>query len=293
MRASLAALVVLFGAAMAAAGARAEPAAVGANSGGTLGAVARRGVLRVGMYPALAPFVTAGADADELRRLSRASGPLQHATDGRAVAGFDVDLAAAAAHALDARLEIVLVDRFDDLLVGLVAGRYDVVMSGLTRTLSRARTVAFSDPYFASGLQVLTRANARFATLASLAAAHASVAVRAGTTAESFARTSLLGVTVRALGTDAAVFAAVDGGDTDAAVIDYISARDAEVRGRLRAPLVALEDRRFTVEHFAFAVRHGDGDWLGWLNLMLRESKASGELHALAARYNAWFRSER
>ena len=289
MRASLVALVVLLGAATSPSIARAESPA----TGGTLGAIARRGVLRVGMYPALAPFVAAGPDADELCRLSRANGPLQHATDGRAVAGFDVDLAAAAAHALDARLEIVLVDRFDDLLPGLANGRYDVVMSGLTRTLARARTVAFSDPYFASGLQVLTRANARFAALASLAAAHATVAVRAGTTAESFARTTLAGVTVRALGTDAAVFAAVDRGDTDAAVIDYISARDAEVRGQLRAPLQALEDRRFTVEHFAFAVRHGDGDWLGWLNLMLRESKASGEFHALAARYNAWFRSER
>ena len=297
MRASLVALWMLLAAATSPAIVRAEPAggatSGGAASGGTLGAIARRGVLRVGMYPALAPFVAAGPDADELRRLSRANGPVQHATDGRAVAGFDVDLAATAAHALDARLEIVLVDRFDDLLPGLAAGRYDVVMSGLTRTLARARTVAFSDPYFASGLQVLTRANAPFATLASLAAAHATVAVRAGTTAESFARTTLAGVTVRALPTDAAVFAAVDRGDTDAAVIDYISARDAEVRGQLRAPLQALEDRRFTVEHFAFAVRHGDRDWLGWLNLLLRESKASGEFHALAARYNAWFRSER
>ena len=40
----------------------------------------------------------------------------------------------------------------------------------------------------------------------------------------------------------------------------------------------ALEDRRFTVEHFAFAVRQGDGDWLGWLNLMLREAKAIGRV---------------
>ena len=76
-------------------------------------------------------------------------------------------------------------------------------------------------------------------------------------------------------------------------VIDYVSARDAIVRGHVRTRLTALEDRRFTIERFAFAVRHGDRDWLGWLNLMLRESKASGEFHTLAARYNAWFRAER
>jgi polar amino acid transport system substrate-binding protein len=292
MRAGLVATVVLFVAASSPALARADTGASSAPPG-TLSAIAHRGVVRVGMYPGLAPFVAVAGDADELRRLSGAGTPPLYATDGRAVAGFDIDLAAAAARALDARLEIVLVDRFDDLLPGLAAGKYDVVMSGLTRTLPRARIVAFSDPYFASGLQVLTPPGTRFATLAALAAAHARVAVRAGTTADSFARTTLAGTLVRALPTDAAVFAAVDHGEADAAVIDYISARDAEVRGHVRTALQPLEDRRFTVEHFAFAVRHGDADWLGWLNLMLRESKASGEFHALAARYNAWFRSER
>jgi len=257
-----------------------------------LSKIARQHVLRVGMFPGLAPFVAVGGDADELVRLSHGSAPVR-ALDGRAVAGFDVDLAAAAARALGAKLEIVLVPKFDDLLPGLVRGSYDVVMSGLTRTLDRAQTVAFSDPYFASGLQVLAPPSTRFTTLAALVAGHARLALRGGTTAESFARTTLAGTTLRALPTDAAVLSAVDRGEVDAAVIDYVSARDAEVRGHVHAPLQPLEDRRFTVEHFAFAVRHGDGDWLGWLNLMLRETKASGEFHALAARYNAWFRSER
>jgi polar amino acid transport system substrate-binding protein len=287
-------LALVVGVTMAPTHARADvPLAAPAGQTGSLAAIARRGLLRVGMYPGLAPFVAIGGDADELRRLSRATGEVQHAVDGRAVAGFDVDLAAAAARALGVKLEVVLVDRFDDLLPGLVAARYDVVMSGLTRTLPRARLIAFSDPYFASGLQVLVPASSRFSTLASVGAAHARVAVRAGTTGDSFARTMLGGAIVRALASDEAVFAAVDRGDADAAVIDYISARDAEVRGHVRTPLQPLEDRRFTVEHFAFAVRHGDADWLGWLNLMLRESKASGEFHGLAARYNAWFRSER
>lgn len=258
----------------------------------TLDALRAHHRLRVGMFPGLVPFVAAGADADELSRLTHATAPPLHATDGRAVAGFDVDLAAAAARALGAELDIVLVERFDDLLPGLVAGRYDVVMSGLTRTLARATTVSFTDPYFASGLQVLVPPGAPFTTLASLGAAHARVAVRAATTAEAFARANLGAVTLVPVATDAAVFDALTHGRADAVVIDYVTARDAAVRGHVRAHLVALEGRRFTVEHFAFAVRHGDHDWLDWLDLMLSETKASGELHALAARYNAWFRSE-
>lgn len=269
------------------------PASLAASQPGTLGEIARRHVLRVGMYPGLTPFVAVGADAEELARLTHATATLPHATDGRAVAGFDVDLATAAARALGAKLEIVLVAKFDDLAPGLIHGSYDVVMSAWTRTLSRAELVAFSDPYFASGLQVLAPPSTRFTTLAALVAGRARVAARAGTTAETFARATLAGTTVRALPSDAAVIGAVDRGEADAAVIDYVTARDAEVRGHVGTSLQALEDRRFTIEHFAFAVRHGDGDWLGWLNLMLRESKASGEFHALAARYNAWFRSER
>ncbi|HXU71465.1 MAG TPA: transporter substrate-binding domain-containing protein [Polyangia bacterium] len=288
----VAAAVVLVCAASAGAAPATTPPTAG-TLGPSLPAIAHRGVLRVGMFPGLAPFVAAGADADELARLAHVTTPPAHATDGRAVAGFDVDLAAAAAHALGVKLEIVLVERFDDLLPGLVDGRYDVVMSGLTRTLDRARTVAFSDPYFASGLEVLVPQSTTYATLPALAAAHARVAVRAGTTAESFARATLAGASVVALPTDAAVLGAIDRGEVDAAVIDYVTSRDAEVRGRLHAPLQALEDRRFTVEHFAFAVRQGDADWLAWLDLMLREAKASGAFHALAARYNPWFRSER
>jgi polar amino acid transport system substrate-binding protein len=286
---TVAALLVVAGAGPARADA---PKAAACNALPTLRAIACRHVLRVGMFPGLMPFVAADADAVELARLSHGDPPL-HAVGGRAVAGFDVDLAAAAARALDVELRVTLVDRFDDLLPGLADNRYDFVLSGLTRTLDRARTVAFSDPYFTSGLLVLVRDGSSAATVQSLTQAHARVAVRAGTTAESFARRTLAGVVVRPVATDASMFAAIERGEADAIVADYVNTRDAEVRGRVHVALTPLEDRRFTVEHFAFAVRQGDRDWLGWLNLMLRESKAAGEFHTLAARYNAWFRSER
>lgn len=251
-----------------------------------------RKTLRVGVHPGLPPFEAVGAAAADLRR--RSGNPLAiYATDGREVAGLDIDLAQSAAHALGVTLEIVLIDRFDDLLPGLQAGHYDVVMSALTETLPRAMTVAFSDPYFVSGLQVLVHDTTRFATLSDLAAHHARVGVRGGTTGDSFARSDLSGVVVRTLPSEDAMFTAMDRGQLDALVVDYVTARDIEVRKRVHVSLSPIDERRFTLEHFAFAVRHGDRDWLGWLNLMLRESRSTGEFHQLAARYNAWFRSER
>jgi polar amino acid transport system substrate-binding protein len=84
-----------------------------------------------------------------------------------------------------------------------------------------------------------------------------------------------------------------DPGRADAAVIDFVTARDAEVRHKVHAALVPLEGRRFTYEALAIALRQGDADWLGWLNLFLKQEKTSGAFHKLAARFNPWFRNER
>jgi polar amino acid transport system substrate-binding protein len=262
--------------------------------GGILPQVAARKTLRVGMLPGLAPFVAAGADAEELRKLlgDRAP-PMERSTDGRAVCGFDVQLAAEAARALHASLEIVLVDKLDELLAGVRAGRFDVVMSALTRTLDRAVTVGFSDPYFSSGLQILVRDPRRFETLESVRAPGVKVAFRAGTTASAFVARELGTATPVPLDTDAALYAALDDPRAaDAVVIDYVSARDAEVRGRVKSKLAAVEERRFTTEQFAFAFKQGDPDWREWLNLFLRDTKNSGAFHKLASRYNPWFRNE-
>jgi polar amino acid transport system substrate-binding protein len=257
---------------------------------GSLDLIRARKSLRVGTHARFLPFAALGPDAEALHQ--RIGAPLVRAVDGRMVAGFDVDLAQAAARALGVTLEIVIVDRFDDLLPGLVQGRYDVVMSGLTRTLERAAIVAFSDPYFASGLQILVRDPLHLVTVADLVARRVRVGVRAATTAQSFAARALAGTQVRTFASEAALFAAVDAGALDAVVLDYVTARDAELRGVPQVRLTPLEERHFTLEHFAFAVRHGDHDWLDWLNLMLRESKSTGEFHVWAARYNVWFRSE-
>lgn len=260
-----------------------------------LHAVAQRKTLRVGMLAGVAPFVATGADADSMRAvLGKNAPPLVRAVDGRTVCGFDVELASAAAQALSATLEITLVDRYEELLSGLRDGRYELVASALTRTLERATTIAFSDPYFASGLQVLVRDPARFPLLDALRKPGVKVAFLAGTTAASFAERELAAATRVPLASETALLSAIDDAAVaDALVIDYVTARDAQVRGRVKSALVPLEERRFTTEQFAFAVRQGDPDWVAWLNLFLKHEKVSGGFHRLAARYNAWFRSER
>lgn len=260
----------------------------------TLRRIAERGSVRVGMCAQLPPFAVTGAGVDELVKLTgENAAPIVTLPSGAKLAGFDVELATELGRALGVKAEIVLVERFDALIPGLLDGKYDVIASGLTRTLARATKVSFSDPYFSSGIEIRVRDAAKYTTVEALNVAAVRVAYRAGTTAEELLARRLPNVTKVPLTERDAIYAALDDPRIDAVVIDLLVARDAEVRGRSKTILAPLEGRRFSTENIALAVAPGDADWLGWLNLFLREAKAQGAFHRAAARYNAWFRTER
>ena len=84
------------------------------------------------------------------------------ARDG-APMGLEVDLANALAAAMKVELQIVE-KPFADLIPALEGGEVDLVMSGMTITADRARSVSFVGPYVISGKSILT-------TSAALAAA--------------------------------------------------------------------------------------------------------------------------
>jgi len=74
--------------------------------------------------------------------------------------GFDVDLATALATTMNVRLELVPMP-FGDLLEGVVQGRADVAISGISITPERARSVTFIGPYVLTGKSMLTTKRVR------------------------------------------------------------------------------------------------------------------------------------
>ena len=113
------------------------------------------------------------------------------ARDG-APMGLEVDLANALAAAMKVELQIVE-KPFADLIPALENGEVDMVLSGLTITADRSRSVSFVGPYVMSGKSILT-------TSATLAAADEAgdlnesdirLVVLANSTSETFVRTNL------------------------------------------------------------------------------------------------------
>jgi polar amino acid transport system substrate-binding protein len=98
--------------------------------------VRERGVLRVGTDASYAPMSSFGAD-------------------GRTIQGVEPDLGAQIGQVLGVKVRFVVHD-FTRLLPDLRAGNLDLVMSAMTDTTQRARTVDFVD-YFSAGTAILVQ----------------------------------------------------------------------------------------------------------------------------------------
>ncbi len=105
----------------------------------TLKKIADRGELRVGMTANQPPFTMKAKDGS--------------------VIGYEADLAAMLAASMGVELKIVETP-FSELLSALIAGKVDVVMSGMTMTMKRNMKVAFAGPYLLSGKSILTKSPA-------------------------------------------------------------------------------------------------------------------------------------
>jgi len=115
--------------------------------------------------------------------------PLNATTKTGTIIGFDADLAAAIANAMEVKLMLVPM-QFSELIPALERGEVDMVLSGLTMTPQRNLHVAFVGPYLVSGMSILTKEKtmARLRRAEEIDTPKVTLAVLRGSTAEKFAQ---------------------------------------------------------------------------------------------------------
>jgi polar amino acid transport system substrate-binding protein len=242
--------------------------APGATRASTLDRILETKVLRVGMNPGYAPFEMVD-------------------TQGNMI-GFDVDVARYVADQMGngVRVEFQKSD-WDPIIANLNAGKFDVIVSGMTRTPQRALRCDFTDPYFETGQALLVNSakhkNSPGLSVRDFDRPGVIVATKLGTTGEIAARKFFRRATIKTMETESDCALEVDAGRADIMVYDkpYIAIRAQEAKART----FALLDP-FTKEYLAMAVRKGDAEFRDWLNLTLFELKASGTWDSL---YQTWF----
>ena len=209
--------------------------------------------------------------------------PFEYAdTDGRPI-GFDIDLAKLAAQELGVQIEIKDME-FSGLIPALQGGRVDMIISGMTRTPARGKTVSFTQPYFIAGLCALI-SNKRAPDVSEVGQLNAEgriLAVKLGTTGDIAASKLFPKARVNRFKEETACVLEVVSGRADAFIYDQLSvsihhSQNAETTHTILKP--------FTYEPYAIAIKSGDFDFLNWLNLFLDTIKADGRYDELHKKY--------
>ncbi|MBL8838194.1 MAG: transporter substrate-binding domain-containing protein [Alphaproteobacteria bacterium] len=204
---------------------------------------------------------------------------------GGTLIGFEIDVARKIAQDLGVQLEHIPT-AWDGIIPALIAGRFDVIISGMSVTPQRQQTVDFTIPYANSGQEIVANRNLspNLRTLQDLNAANVTVACRRGVVACTFLSENLPRATVRQFDDDAQAAQEVLNGRANAWMASFPRPRFLA----LDNPQVAympFQDFVTRAEE-AIAVRKGDTATIERLNTWIRDNQAF-----LAERHAFWFNS--
>lgn len=195
--------------------------------------------------------------------------------------GVSVDLAEALARSLGREPAIENL-AFDGLIPALKTGTIDLIVSSLTRTEERARSIDFSEPYLETGLCLLAGKNAPVGSAADLDAPGRTVAVKKGTTGHAYAAEHLKRATLLVLDQEAAAVLEVVQGKADAFIYDQLSVfrharRHPDTTRALLQP--------FRTERWAIGIRKGRPELVAEVNRFLAEFRRTGGFDRLGDRW--------
>lgn len=197
--------------------------------------------------------------------------PFEMLTQKGEFVGFDIEMMKAFAKHLGVEAKFVST-RWDGIIPGLMTKRYDLIVSGMTITEDRSKTVLFSDPYYTAGLKVLIskKNETSINSLKELDIKGKAIAVKLGTTGDLFASANIKNAQLRKFDNEADAAQSVALGQTDALIYDkpYL-----EIYQAARSSKLSLLEQTLSDEQFGVAARKKDKALIEAFNVFLKEWK--------------------
>src|ERR1700734_3225910 len=195
--------------------------------------------------------------------------------------GVGVDLARALCNYLHRPIDIQNMP-FEGLIPALKTGRIDLIISSMTATDERRKSIDFSDPYLNTGLAILAKKNSPIQSIPDVDKPGMIVVVKTGTTTADYARDHFQNGTVLPLQQDTACALEVVQGKADAFLYDQMSIyqfakKNPDTTRGLLAP--------FQKESWAIGIRKGNEDLEKQGNAFLADFKARHGFDALGDKY--------
>ena len=195
--------------------------------------------------------------------------------------GVSVDLANALGKSLE-RPVVIQNMAFDGLIPALKTGKVDLVISSMTATEERAKSIDFSDPYISTGLCLLLKKDSTAKGVADLDRKGVKVAVKKGTTGHLYATNHLKKATLLVLDKESVAVLEVSQGKADAFIYDQLSTYQNWQRNSATTRAV-LEP--FQKEYWAVGIRQGNDELKRQVNAFLKDYRQKGGFDQLGDRY--------
>jgi cyclohexadienyl dehydratase len=198
--------------------------------------------------------------------------------------GFDIDALDTLAPALGVKIDYVKMT-FGTMLSDLLADKFDIAMSGMGRTLDRARTATFSKPYMRYGKLMMIRSadKGRFRTLADLDQPGVKIAYNRGGLNDHFANTRFTQATPTGYPSNELATIDLLAGKVDAQVQDSTA---AIYRGRTDARLAAMSPGDvFNPVYVAILLRREDQTLQNYINIWIDQIDLDGTLQRIRSKW--------
>ena len=223
--------------------------------------IIKRGVLRVGLDLADAPYGYLGPDMQPT--------------------GLDYEVAALAAKTMGVKMEVVQVTA-PARIPTLVNGQADIMLGGFAIVATRALQVWFTIPFTSGKTGVIAPHSTRINTIADLVGMKVGV-VRGSTQDAAISAVAPPGTNLVRFDDDAASISALISGQVDATVAGGTIAKAT----RAKNPDKGIELKVTLRENpLGIGVRRGNVDLLQWLNTFIFNLKYDGTLEALHKKYD-------
>jgi len=198
--------------------------------------------------------------------------------------GFDMDALATLGPALGVRIDYVKMT-FGSMLADLAADKFDVAMSGMGRTLDRARVATFSKPYMRYGKLMMIRSadKERFKTLADLDRPGIKIAYNKGGLNDRFATTMFkqaapVGFESNELATADLVSGKVSAQVSDSTAAIYMARKDSRIAAM-------SPDNIFNPVYVAMLLRRDDQTLLNYVNIWIDQIEMDGTLAKIQSKW--------
>ncbi|WP_438617741.1 transporter substrate-binding domain-containing protein [Oryzifoliimicrobium ureilyticus] len=214
--------------------------------------------------------------------------PFNYVDSKNQLQGFDVDIANALCAAAKLKCEFVM-QKWDDMIPGLIDKRYDAIVSSMSMSDERRQKVAFTAKYYDSPSVFIVRKGSNFRGLTPEDLKGAKLGVTSSTVQQSYIKDFYPGAQVTVFEASPELYTGLANGSVDIILEDKLAIYDwltntregecCEFKGQ------DIKNKTYFGEGAGIALRKEDSQLQGTLNTALEQIKSDGTYDMINAKY--------